>query len=68
MYCFWFDLNIFLLQHIAIGIGHKFNNLDRPLPTVFKEEWDTSIVWRTSFRNKQWKLLFIDMYYLYFIL
>ena len=28
----WFDLNIFLLQHKAIGIGHKFNNLDRPLP------------------------------------
>ena len=28
-YC---DLNIFLLQHKAIGIGHKFNNLDRPLP------------------------------------
>ena len=27
-----FDLNIFLLQHKAIGIGHKFNNLDRPLP------------------------------------
>ena len=27
-----FDLNIFLLQHKAIWIGHKFNNLDRPLP------------------------------------
>ena len=26
------DLNIFLLQHKAIGIGHKFHNLDRPLP------------------------------------
>ena len=26
-----FDLNIFLLQHKAIGIGQKFNNLDRPL-------------------------------------
>ena len=30
--CTVFDLNIFLLQHKAIGIGHKFNNLDRPLP------------------------------------
>ena len=28
----WFDLNIFLLQHKAIGIGHKFKNLDCPLP------------------------------------
>ena len=34
---------------------------------VVKEEWDTSIVWRTSFQNKQWKLLFIDRYYLYYI-
>ena len=30
-----------------------------------KEEWDSSIVWRTSFRNKQWKLLFIYRFYLY---
>ena len=25
-------LNIFLLQHKGSGIGHKFKNLDRPLP------------------------------------
>ena len=24
----WFNLNIFLLQHKAVGIGHKFKNLD----------------------------------------
>ena len=29
----WFDFNIFLLHHTkAIGIGHKFKNIDRPLP------------------------------------
>ena len=28
----WFYLDIFLLQHKEIGIGHRFNNLDRPLP------------------------------------
>ena len=27
-----FGLNIFLLQHKATGIGHKFKNLDPPLP------------------------------------
>ena len=37
------------------------------LRQAIKEEWDTSIVWRTSFRNEQWKLLFIDRYYLYYI-
>ena len=31
------DLNIFLLQHKAIGVGNNFKNLDRPLPvTTFK--------------------------------
>ena len=30
-----------------------------------KEEWDTSIMWRTFFRNKQWKWLFINRSYLY---
>ena len=28
----WFYLDIFFLQHKEIGIGHRFNNLDRPLP------------------------------------
>lgn len=32
-----FDLNIFVLQHKAIGVGNNFKNLDRPLPvTTFK--------------------------------
>ena len=26
-----FDLNIFVLQHKAIGVGNKFKTLDRPL-------------------------------------
>ena len=32
---FDFDLNIFLLQQKAIGIGHNFENLDRPLLNFF---------------------------------
>lgn len=28
----WFDLKIFLLYINTIGIGHKFQNLDRPFP------------------------------------
>ena len=50
--------------------GEKFNiKIDKVLDYTVqkqiqevKEEWDTSIVWRTSFRNKQWKLLFTDMF------
>ena len=28
----WYDLNIFLLQHKAIGIEHKFKKLRSPSP------------------------------------
>ena len=34
---------------------------------VIKGEWDNSIMWHAPFRNKQWKLLFIDSYILYYI-
>ena len=40
-----YDLNIFLLQHKAIGIGHKFNNLDRPLPKIMIQSLPFHIVY-----------------------
>ena len=30
------DLNIFLLQYKATGIGHNFKNLDGPLPKKYE--------------------------------
>ena len=38
---------------------------DQKSSDLFKEEWNTSIMWRTFYRNKKWKWLFIDNSFLF---
>ena len=47
--------------YIHYGILYFLINTycDIQLIVIIKGEWDTSILWRASFQNKQWKWLFI---------